>query len=79
METPTTNPTGQIEHQTHAAALQSLLGTSLPPIGVYTGLADDEAYVVIPGASLGKLVTQLAGVAIANVELEKFHQARARA
>ena len=46
---------------------------------VYTGLADDEAYVAIPGASLGKLLAQLAGVAAANVELEKFHQARARA
>ena len=57
------------------------LALSLGCIGnrVYTGLADDEACVAIPGASLGKLVAQLAGVAKANVELEKFHQARARA
>ena len=44
-------PTIDLDHQGQAAALQSLLGTALPPTGV----------------------------AKANVELEKFHQARARA
>ncbi|MBS2025966.1 MAG: DUF169 domain-containing protein [Deltaproteobacteria bacterium] len=54
------------------------LAMSLGCVGnrVYTGLADDEAYVAVPGGALEKLVGQLAQVAKANAELEKFHRAR---
>jgi uncharacterized protein (DUF169 family) len=54
--------------------------TSLGCIGnrVYTGAADDEAYVAIPGAALEALAERLETIVRANVELEKFHRARAR-
>jgi uncharacterized protein (DUF169 family) len=45
---------------------------------VYTALADDELYVVVPGGALADVARQLATVLTANAELEKFHQARAR-
>jgi uncharacterized protein (DUF169 family) len=45
---------------------------------VYTGLGDDELYVVVPGKALTDVARQLETVLAANAELEKFHQARAR-
>ena len=46
---------------------------------VYTGADDDEAYFAIPGSQLGALVEKLATIVRANLELEKFHRARAAA
>ena len=58
--------------QSHSAA------ANLGCIGnrVYTGLADDELYFVVPGPQLGAVVEKLATIVKANHELEKFHQAR---
>jgi uncharacterized protein (DUF169 family) len=46
---------------------------------VYTGASDDDAYFAIPGASLAELTSALETIAHANVELAKFHTARAAA
>lgn len=52
--------------------------TSLGCIGnrVYTGLADEEFYLALPGAALSAVLEKLATILHANQELEKFHQAR---
>jgi uncharacterized protein (DUF169 family) len=44
---------------------------------VYTGAADDEAYFAIPGAQLHAIEEKLKLIVNANLELEKFHRARA--
>jgi uncharacterized protein (DUF169 family) len=46
---------------------------------VYTGLGDDELYLVLPGASVEQTLAQLPAIGAANVELERFHRARAAA
>jgi uncharacterized protein (DUF169 family) len=61
------------------AALQSQRGVaSLGCIGnrVYTDLADDELYYVLPGKHLPAVVQQLSEIVNANRELEKYHRAR---
>jgi uncharacterized protein (DUF169 family) len=46
---------------------------------VYTGADDSEAYFAIPGPQLDVVEEQLAVIVNANLELEKFHRARAGA
>lgn len=61
------------------AAMESgKVATSLGCIGnrVYTGLPDGEFYVAVPGASLGALLEAVRSIAVANRELEQFHQSR---
>jgi uncharacterized protein (DUF169 family) len=43
---------------------------------VYTGLADDEFYVALPGRGLSATLEALATILNANAQLEAFHQAR---
>ena len=43
---------------------------------VYTGADENEAYFAIPGAQLAAVEEKLAAVVHANVELQKFHEAR---
>jgi len=43
---------------------------------VYTGLADDEFYVTVPGASLAGTLERLAVILNANIQLKAFHEAR---
>jgi uncharacterized protein (DUF169 family) len=52
--------------------------TSVGCIGnrVYTGLGDDEMYLVVPGPALDNTLEQLAVIMNANAELEKFHRGR---
>ncbi len=61
------------------AAMHSGRGVaSLGCIGnrVYTGLADDQLYYVLPGMHLPAVVDKLAVIVTANRELEKYHRAR---
>lgn len=44
---------------------------------VYTGLADDELYITVPGPAIERVLTEIDTIVDANVELEKFHRARA--
>ena len=46
---------------------------------VYTGADETEAYFAIPGPQLAALEEKLAVIVRANMELEKFHRARAAA
>jgi uncharacterized protein (DUF169 family) len=46
---------------------------------VYTQLADDELYLMVPGAVVEQTLAQLGTIITANVELERFHRARALA
>lgn len=52
--------------------------TSLGCIGnrVYTGLADSELYVAVPGHRLGETVAALRSIVAANHELEQYHRGR---
>jgi uncharacterized protein (DUF169 family) len=43
---------------------------------VYTGLADDEFYVTIPGKALARTLDRLAVILNANTQLKAFHEAR---
>ena len=46
---------------------------------VYTELGDDELYLAVPATALEATLDQLDTILTANVELEKFHRARAAA
>jgi hypothetical protein len=39
---------------------------------VYTDLADDELYVVVPGATLARMVDEIDGIAAANSKLASY-------
>jgi uncharacterized protein (DUF169 family) len=43
---------------------------------VYTGLADNELYIAIPGAQLNAILEKLEAIVAANRTLEEFHQQR---
>jgi len=43
---------------------------------VYTGLADNELYIAIPGAQLNAVLEKLEAIVAANRTLEEFHQQR---
>ncbi len=43
---------------------------------IYTGLGDDELYVVVPGKDLQRITTEVATIAQANAELAHYHQGR---
>ena len=43
---------------------------------VYTGLADDEFYVTVPGNGLASTLDRLAVILNANTQLKAFHEAR---
>ena len=43
---------------------------------VYTGLADDEFYVTVPGKGLAHTLDRLAVILNANTQLKAFHEAR---
>jgi uncharacterized protein (DUF169 family) len=65
------------------AALPQALDSGRPAMSlgcignrVYTGLADGEGYVALPGQSLGAVTAKLSTLVRANTELEKFHRAR---
>jgi uncharacterized protein (DUF169 family) len=55
----------------HAAASLGCIGNR-----VYTGLADDELYFVLPGGQLASIVEKVATLVLANQELENYHRAR---
>jgi uncharacterized protein (DUF169 family) len=61
----------------HAARAQACVA-SLGCIGnrVYTGLKDDEFYLVFPGARLAPIVEKLATLVNANRQLESYHLMR---
>ena len=60
------------------AALAHGTVTTLACIGnrVYTGLGEDEMYVVIPGAKLGAVADALGIIATANTTLQEFARGR---
>ncbi|MEP6914186.1 MAG: DUF169 domain-containing protein [Acidobacteriota bacterium] len=43
---------------------------------VYTGLGEDELYLMVPGRRLGEIVEQLATIEAANTTLASYHQER---
>ena len=46
---------------------------------VDTGLGDDELYLAVPGSAIEQVLGELNTIIDANIELEKFHNARAEA
>ena len=54
------------------------IATSLGCVGnrVYTGVTDDECYVVFAGGDLAAIVNQLDTIVLANAKLADYHQAR---
>ncbi len=65
------------------AAVPQVLDTqrsaaSLGCIGnrVYTEQADDELYFALPGKDVGRVAEKLAGMVVANRELERYHRGR---
>lgn len=60
------------------AAEAGRAGLSFGCIGnrIYTGLADEELYVALPGAKVAALLEKLETIITANRELEAFHRER---
>ncbi len=46
---------------------------------VYTGLGEDELYVVIPGKDIARVAAEAQTIASANLKLSDYHQERRRA
>lgn len=44
---------------------------------VYTGLSDEELYLAVPGSAVERVLGEVETIVNANIELEKFHRARA--
>jgi uncharacterized protein (DUF169 family) len=42
----------------------------------YTGLGEDELYVVVPGRDLERIVSQVSTIAQANAQLAQYHEQR---
>ena len=59
-----------------AMAHGSVMSTGCVGNRVYTGLGDDELYLMIPGPRLGDVVRELAVIATANDTLLQYHQQR---
>ncbi len=60
------------------AAISGGITTSSGCVGnrVYTALADDELYVMVPGAEIGKVADQLQTILAANATLSDYHTKR---
>lgn len=59
-----------------AMAHGSVMSTGCIGNRVYTGLGDDELYLMIPGPRLGDVVRELAVITTANDTLLEYHQQR---
>jgi uncharacterized protein (DUF169 family) len=59
-----------------AMAHGSVMSTGCIGNRVYTGLGDDELYLMIPGPRLGDVVDELAVITTANDTLAQYHQQR---
>jgi uncharacterized protein (DUF169 family) len=59
-----------------AMAHGSVMSTGCIGNRVYTGLGDDELYLMIPGPRLAEVVRELAVIASANDTLLQYHQQR---
>jgi uncharacterized protein (DUF169 family) len=77
---------GSVMGRPACAMLPQAIGTasgvaSLGCIGnrVYTGLADDELYLSVPGSGVRTLLEELSTIVAANQALETFHRQRASA
>jgi uncharacterized protein (DUF169 family) len=62
------------------AALDRKMVTSAGCLGnrVYTGLGEDELYVIVPGKILGKIADSLNGIAEANAKITEYYRERRR-
>jgi uncharacterized protein (DUF169 family) len=59
-----------------AKAHGSVMSTGCIGNRVYTGLSDDELYVMLPGNRLADVVRELGVIAAANEALEHYHRGR---
>jgi uncharacterized protein (DUF169 family) len=59
-----------------AMAHGSVMSTGCIGNRVYTGLGDDELYLMIPGPRLADVAKELAVIATANDTLQQYHQQR---
>lgn len=59
-----------------ALAHGSVVSTACIGNRVYTGLGDDELYLMLPGGRLGEVVEHVAVIATANSTLEAYHRGR---
>jgi uncharacterized protein (DUF169 family) len=59
-----------------AMAHGSVMSTGCIGNRVYTGLGDDELYLMIPGPRLADVVRELAVISSANDTLRQYHQQR---
>jgi uncharacterized protein (DUF169 family) len=72
MGRPTCAAVPEVLRTRHSAASLGCIGNR-----VYTGLADDELYLALPGKQVSAVVEKLATIVHANRELESYHRARA--
>lgn len=62
------------------AVLAQEMVTSAGCLGnrVYTGLREDELYVIVPGKILGRIADSVSGIAEANSKIAEYHRERRR-
>jgi uncharacterized protein (DUF169 family) len=60
------------------AALSGSLASSLGCVGnrIYTGVSDDEFYVVVAASALSSIVEQMSTIVSANAALTDYHAGR---
>jgi uncharacterized protein (DUF169 family) len=78
-----TVPSGLLGRPTCMALPAVLAGGAVASTGcignrVYTGLGDDELYVVVAGRDLGRVAAELATIVAANEALAGYHRERRR-
>jgi uncharacterized protein (DUF169 family) len=72
MGRPTCAAVPEVLRTGHSAASLGCIGNR-----VYTGMADDELWLALPGKDVGAVVAKLAIIVNANRELETYHRAKA--
>ena len=59
-----------------AMAHGSVMSTGCIGNRVYTGLGDDELYLMLPGRQLANVAAEVDRIASANATLEQYHEGR---
>ncbi len=62
-----------------ALALGVVASTGCIGNRVYTGVGEDELYVVVPGKDLAKVADEVQTIVAANAQLSEYHQSRRQA
>jgi uncharacterized protein (DUF169 family) len=74
------SPLGRPTCMSMPGVLAQEMATSAGCLGnrIYSGLDEDELYVIVPGKILGKISASVNGIAEANLKITQYHRERRR-